>query len=225
MSLEMAADFADAVRLVATDPEVRSVVLTGEGEAFSAGGDLSELAQQTSWSAERIREHMGAFYRSFLSVIDLPVPTIAAVGGAAIGAGLALALACDIRYAAAGARVGTTYVNIGLFPGMGATHLLPYHVGHGEGARMLLTGAVMAAEEAPAGLFTEVVPRADVLPRALATAREIAGKSPSAVRMMKDVLRRRMKQGLEAALDAEALAQSVSFRSEEMKRALGVAKA
>lgn len=218
MSQRMAEEFPQAVAALRDDPALQVVVLTGAGKAFCAGGDLDDLFAQTDWPAERIRQHMGRFYRAFLSIIDLPVPTIAAINGAAIGAGYAVALACDLRYAAQGAKLGTTYINIGLFPGMGATHLLPYHAGHAVAAEMLLTGRLLSAEEAvPLGLVNRAVPAERLLAEVYDVAREIAQKSPSAVRGVKDVLRRRMQVGLERALDVEALSQTISFGSQEMK--------
>lgn len=218
MSQRMAEEFPLAVAELGEDPNLQVVVLTGAGNAFCAGGDLDDLFEQTDWPATRIQTHMGRFYRAFLSIIDLPVPTIAAINGAAIGAGYAVALGCDLRYAAQGAKIGTTYINIGLFPGMGATHLLPYHAGHAVAAEMLLTGRLLSAEEAAArGLLNRAVPREDLMTVVYDVAQEVASKSPTAVRGIKTVLRRRMTEGLERALDVEALAQTISFGSKEMK--------
>ena len=218
MSQEMALEFPRAISELSDDQDLQVVVLTGAGKSFCAGGDLDDLLEQTTWPPERIRRHMGEFYRAFLSIIDLPVPTIAAINGAAIGAGLAVALGCDLRYAAEGAKLGATYINIGLFPGMGATHLLPYHLGHAAAAELVLTGRVITAQEAATlGLVNRAVAPEELEETAFTVAREIASKSPSAVRAMKDVLRRRMADGLERALDVEALAQSISFRSDEMR--------
>jgi len=222
MTSEMAQEFPRAVADLGKDPDLQVVVLTGAGSAFCAGGDLDALREQTAWSPERNRRYMGAFYRAFLSILELPVPTIAAINGPAIGAGLGVALGCDLRYAAEGATMGTTYINIGLHPGMGATHLLPYHVGHAVAAEMLLTGRLLTAREAvSAGLVNRAVPAAELMDVTFAAARDIAAKSPSAVRGVKEILRRRMADGLERALDVEALAQTISFASEEMRSSLG----
>lgn len=218
MSQEMAREFPQAVAELAEDPGLQVVVLTGAGDAFCAGGDLDDLFLQTEWPAEKIQTYMGQFYRAFLSIIDLPVPTIAAINGPAIGAGYAVALGCDLRYGAQHATLGTTYINIGLFPGMGATHLLPYHAGHAVAAEMLLTGRLLTAEEAvPLGLLNRALPGDALMDEVYGVAREIAGKSPGTVRELKTVLRRRMTEGLERALDHEALAQTLSFGSDEMK--------
>lgn len=221
MSQEMAREFPLATADLAKDEELQVVILTGEGKAFCAGGDLDDLWEQTSWPAEQIRRYMGGFYRAFLSVVDLPVPTIAAINGPAIGAGFALALSCDLRFAAQGAKMGATYINIGLFPGMGATHLVPYHAGHAVAADMLLTGRLLTADEALSlGLLNGVAPQERLIERARSVATDIAAKSPSAVRAIKAVLRARMTEGLERALDVEALAQSISFASPDMRETL-----
>jgi enoyl-CoA hydratase/carnithine racemase len=221
MTHEMADEFPKAVAELALDQELQVVVLTGSGKAFCAGGDLDALKTQTGWTPEQNRVFMGHFYRAFLSVIKLPVPTIAAINGPAIGAGLCLALGCDIRYARQGAKLGATYMNIGLFPGMGATHLLPYHIGHARTAELLLTGRLLEAEEAAQqGLINRVLPAEQLLPYAYEVAGSIAAKSPSAVRAMKQVLQRQMLDGLDRALDVEALAQTISFGSAEMKAVL-----
>jgi enoyl-CoA hydratase/carnithine racemase len=221
MTPRMAEEFPQAVAELARDDALQVVVLTGRGSAFCAGGDLDALYEQTGWSPERNRAAMGAFYRAFLSILHLPVPTVAAINGPAIGAGLALALACDLRYAATDAKLGATYINIGLYPGMGATHLLPYHIGHARAAELLLTGRLLSAAEAEhLGLINRAVPREALAETVYGVAQEIAQKSPSAVRALKDALRRRMSDGLEAALDVEALAQTISFASTEMRSTL-----
>ena len=108
---------------------VAAIVLRGEGRAFSAGGDLDFLRARRADSPESNVTMMLAFYRRFLAVRRLPVPVVAAINGPAIGAGLCLALACDVRVAAASAQLGVTFTKLGLHPGMGATHFLPRIVG------------------------------------------------------------------------------------------------
>ena len=221
MTPVMAQEFPRAVAELGADPDLKVVVLTGAGTAFCAGGDLDALYDQTGWPPEQNRIYMGQFYRAFLSIIGLPVPTIAAINGPAIGAGFCLALGCDLRYAAQGAKMGATYINVGLHPGMGAMHLLPYHAGHAVAAELLLTGRLLTAEEAvPLGLINRAVPGDQLMDFAGGVAREIAAKSPSAVRGIKQALQRRMSEGLERALDVEALAQTISFASEEMRSIL-----
>src|SRR3712207_6053972 len=125
MSEQMTGSWVRAIDELAADPTVRVVVVTGAGTAFCSGGDTSWIASEPDATVDRLRSQMLPFYRAWLSIRRLEVPTIAAVNGAAIGAGLCLALACDIRYAATGARMGLPFVQLGMHAGMGGTYLLP----------------------------------------------------------------------------------------------------
>src|SRR5690349_11489690 len=158
MSDEMTASWVAAVDHLATDPTVRAVVVTGEGSAFCSGGNTSWIASEPDASVDQLRTRMLPFYRAWLSIRRLEVPTIAAVNGAAIGAGLCLALACDIRYAAAGAKLGVPFNKLGMHAGMAGTWLLPNVVGPAHARDLLLTGRVVEAEEALAlGLVSRVI--------------------------------------------------------------------
>jgi enoyl-CoA hydratase len=144
MTQAMGEAFAECVTELAADPEVRAVILTGAGRAFSAGGDLGMIGSRAREGAQRpglgrrgIRDAMRSFYKLFLSVRDLPCPTIAAVNGAAIGAGLCVALACDVRVASGEAKLGLNFTALGLHPGMGATWTLPRLVGPALAAEIL----------------------------------------------------------------------------------------
>src|SRR5215203_7173237 len=129
MSDEMTSSWVAAIDELAAEASLRAVVVTGEGSAFCAGGNTSWIAGEPDASVDRLRNRMLPFYRAWLSIRKLEVPTIAAVNGPAIGAGLCLALACDIRYAAEGAKLGAPFVKLGMNPGMAATYLLPNVVG------------------------------------------------------------------------------------------------
>ncbi|MEZ4291817.1 MAG: enoyl-CoA hydratase/isomerase family protein [Myxococcota bacterium] len=132
MTREMGEAFRDRIAGLAADDSIRALVLTGEGRAFSAGGDLDMLqakadqgaaAPGVAWRA--IRDEMASFYRLFLSLRDLACPTIAAINGHAIGAGLCVALGCDLRFVAREARLGLNFTRLGVHPGMAATWNLP----------------------------------------------------------------------------------------------------
>src|SRR3954451_8467892 len=114
MSDEMTASWVAAVADLASDRSLRAVVVTGEGSAFCSGGNTSWIASEPDATVDQLRSRMLPFYRSWLSIRTLEVPTIAAVNGAAIGAGLCLALACDLRFAAAGAKFGVPFVKLGM---------------------------------------------------------------------------------------------------------------
>ena len=153
MSPEMTSSWVTAIDELATDPSVRVVVVTGEGTAFCSGGITSWLAAEPDASVDELRTRMIAFYRAWLSIRRLEVPTIAAINGATIGAGLCMALACDIRYATDSAKLGMPFLKLGLHPGMAGTFLLPNAVGAAAARDLLLTGRLVqgAARGLPGG--------------------------------------------------------------------------
>src|SRR5690348_12872094 len=148
MSDGMTASWTRAIDELAADPDVRVVVVTGEGSAFCSGGNPAWIAGEPDAEVDYLRTRMIAFYRAWLAIRRLEVPTIAAVNGHAVGAGLCLALACDIRYAAAGAKLSVPFVKLGMHPGMAATYLLPNAVGDAAARELLLTGRAVDAHEA-----------------------------------------------------------------------------
>jgi enoyl-CoA hydratase len=162
---------------------------------------------------------MRAFYESFLSIREVPVPTIAALHGHALGAGLCFALGCDIRIAADDAKMGVTFVRVGLHPGMGATHLLERAIGAACSADLLLTGRVVdALEGLRMGLVSAVYPAQDLLAAARRLAEQLASAAPVALRQTKDTLRR--SRSLDDALDREALCQAIDYASGDVSEAI-----
>ncbi len=217
MSEAMTDAWCRALAELGDDPGVRCVVVTGAGRAFSSGGDLSWIAGRNRVEVPALREHMMAFYRTWLAVRDLEVPTIAAVNGPAVGAGLCLALACDLRYAADGARLIAPFTRLGLHPGMAATYLLPEAAGLPLAREMLFTGrAVTGAEAAAHGLVNRAVPAERVLDEALGVAAAIAANAPVATRLTKAALAGGGRPDLEAALRWESLAQSVTMATRDL---------
>lgn len=199
------------------DPGVRCVVVTGAGSAFSSGGDLSWIAERNAVDVPSLRDHMLAFYRTWLAVRDLEVPTIAAVNGPAVGAGLCLALACDLRYAADDARLIAPFTRLGIHPGMAATYLLPEAAGLPLAREMLFTGrAVTGRQAAAAGLVNRAVAGDRVLDEALGVAADIARNAPVATRLTKAALAGGGHPGLEAALRWESLAQPVTMATRDL---------
>jgi len=225
MTPELTEEFPRAVDEIRKDSGVRALVLTNTGTTFCAGGDLRTLEAQLDWTPEENRRFMGDFYRAYLSILRVDVPTIAALNGHAIGAGLAMALGCDLRFASEQAKLGVTFLNLGLHPGMGTTHLLPRAVGYANAADLIFTCRMVDADEAlRMGLVSRVLPADGLLEAALATAREIAAKPASGMRMAKRALVQQKLAGLEAALDHEATAQMSSFNSDEMRQAIAQLK-
>jgi enoyl-CoA hydratase len=227
MSDAMTASWARLMPALAADAELRCVVVTGAGPAFCAGGDLSWLASLAGGSTsagatvDALRSRMLTFYRSWLAVRQLEVPTVAAVNGAAIGAGLALALACDLRYAADDAKLAVPFTSLGLHPGMATTWLLPDVAGLAVARELLLTGRVVTGAAAVGlGLATAAVPRERVLEHALAVAGQVAAAAPVATRLTTMALRGGGHAGLEEALQWEALAQPVTLATEDLQEGL-----
>lgn len=219
MSESMAGEFSSLINTLRPQAsKLKCLILTGAGKAFSAGGDLKMLEDKQKLSGEENRLRMLSFYDSFLSILDLGVPIIAAINGAAIGAGLCLASACDIRIAAAEAKLGFTFAKIGLHPGMGATFFLPKVVGIGAASELLLTGRVIDANRAlELGLVSKVVPAADVAKEANGLAQEICACGPEAIRQLVESLRGSGGFSLQQALNREASCQAINYRSEEFK--------
>src|SRR5688500_4973755 len=218
MSDEMTASWVAAIDDLAADPTVRAVVVTGEGSAFCSGGNTGWIASEPDATVDYLRTRMIAFYRAWLAIRSLEVPTIAAVNGAAIGAGLCLALACDIRYAAASARLGAPFVKLGMHPGMAATWLLPEAVGLGAARDLLLTGRTVDADEAlRLGLVSRVVDDASFRDEVLATATDVAASAPIASRLTKLALADGGHASFDASLQWEALAQPMTLATEDLQ--------
>lgn len=221
MSAAMTAAWVAAIDELAADRSVRAVVVTGSGSAFCSGGDTAWIAGEPDASVDELRTRMLAFYRSWLSIRRLEVPTIAALNGPAVGAGLCLALACDLRYAAAGARLGVPFVRLGMHPGMAGTHLLPEVVGPAHARDLMLTGRMVETDEAlRMGLVSAVHEPEGFLEEVLATARSIAETAPIASRLTKLALADGGHADLEAALQWEAMAQPITLATEDLQEGI-----
>jgi len=197
---------------------MRAVVLTGSGKAFSAGGDLEFLLDRHRDTPENNIEIMQGFYRRFLIMRALPVPVIGAINGAAIGAGLCLALGgCDIRVASTQAQMGLTFVKLGLHPGMAATHFLPQIAGPQVASELMLTGKVIGAAEAKAkNIVADVAD--DALALAMDMAADICLAAPVSVQTCVQTLRGQQNVGLAEAFLREATAQSICYPTADLER-------
>ncbi|EYF08632.1 enoyl-CoA hydratase/isomerase family protein [Chondromyces apiculatus] len=220
MTPELGDALAARVLELKKDPDLRAVVLTGAGDAFSAGGDLSMLERLRQASFAEARAFMMGFYQRYLSLTELPVPVIAAVRGPAIGAGLCVALAADLLIVDEDARLALNFVQLGLHPGMGATYLASRKVGAQRAADLLLTGRRFTGRDAVAwGMALEATPAEAVLPRAQALAAQIAENAPLAIRALKSELGLD-RAALLTALDREAYEQAVSYGSADLGEGL-----
>jgi enoyl-CoA hydratase len=168
---------------------------------------------------------MRSFYKLFLSVRDLPVPTIAAINGAAVGAGFCVALGCDMRIISNRAKVGLNFTKLGLHPGMAATWTLPRLVGPGLAAELLFSSRVVDGEEAARiGLVNRALPAEEVLPAARALAEDIALCAPLANRAVKRALERSLGASLEDQLSFEASEQAINFEGEDVHEGIAAVR-
>lgn len=219
MTPAMGAEIRDAVALINARDETRVVIVSGAGRAFSAGGSLKSIQEEVS-------EEPGAgpglgggsnFYRLYLSVRDLGAPSIAAINGHAIGAGLCFALGCDMRVIKTGARVGMTFVKLGIHPGMAATWTLPRLIGPARAAELLYSGRLIdAAAAVEWGIASrEADEDFDRVVEDLAV--EIAAAGPIAVKATKRTVRGTFERSLDEALDLESAEQEVTFRTADAR--------
>lgn len=204
VSVEIAGALADACEELDADENCRAIVLATEGKSFSAGADLRGDAGEEGKARTDVRELYGHAVRLFA----VKTPIIAAVQGAAVGAGLGLALVADFRVAAPEARFAANFVKLGFHPGFGITHTLPRLVGQQRASLMMLTGRRIKAEEALAwGLVDEMAPLEELRDAAHAFAAEIAEAAPLAVKSTRATLRASLAEAVRAQTEIERTEQ------------------
>jgi len=212
---ELTEQLRDALTRLAAADDVRAVVVSGHGErAFSAGSHIGEFEGLRGRVAEGKLLLEKLVYRQ---LANLPMPTIAAIEGDALGGGLELALCCDIRIASERAKLGLPEVRLAVLPGSGGTQRLPRVVGPARAKELILTGRILGAAEAERiGLVNAVVPAGEALAAADAMAAEIAERGPLAVREAKRLIDSALDLDLDAGLAAELDASERIFDSEDM---------
>lgn len=212
-------ELGDCFRALATDPDLRCVILSGAGEkAFVAGADIAAMSKLTPWQA---RAFAAAGHETAAAIESLPVPVIAAVNGFALGGGLELALCADFIYASAKAKLGFPEVGLGVIPGFGGTHRLATRVGIARAREMIYTGRVITAAEAAAwGLANAVTEPDALLPTVQALATTIASKSPLGVAEAKRAMRISQGLPLERALVMEQELFAGLFATEDQKEGM-----
>ncbi|HVS61930.1 MAG TPA: enoyl-CoA hydratase/isomerase family protein [Thermoanaerobaculia bacterium] len=220
MSTEMGREIRAAVDAINRDDAARVVVVRGAGKAFSGGGDLQSLEEEAAAATEGRARGPGlgggrTFYSLFLSVRDLRVPSIAAINGHAIGAGLCFALGCDLRIIHEKAKVGMTFVKVGIHPGMAATWNLPRLIGPARAAELLYSGRLLDAAEAVSWGIASRSAGDDFDQVVDELAGQIASCAPVAVRLVKQTLRGTFDRDIDAALALEADQQAATFRTHD----------
>lgn len=206
--------FLERLSEIKADRDIRAVVLTGAGKAFSAGGNVKHMRDKTDMFAGGPASIRDAYLDGILKVppafYGLDRPVIAAVNGAAYGAALDLVCMCDIRLASPDAKFGAPFVKIGIAPGDGAAWFLPRVIGPSNAAEMLFTGEPVGAERAlEMGLLGRIVPSPDLVKEAQALAGKIAVNAPTALRLTKRLMREGANQSLDSHLQLCAAYQAI----------------
>jgi enoyl-CoA hydratase/carnithine racemase len=215
----------DAIQASDADLSTRVIILTGAGPAFSTGGDVNAMkvggGLVDANPVQTRQNYRRGIQRLPLLFEQIEVPVIAAVNGAAIGAGCDLACMCDIRIASESARFAESFVKLGIVPGDGGAWLLPRVVGFSKACELAFTGDVISAAEALAcGLVSQVVPDSDLLAAAGALAARIAANPPHAVRMTKRLMREARLSPLSVILELSAATQALSHTTADHAEAV-----
>lgn len=225
MTFEMAGQFRELTADLASDSSVAAVVVSGVDGSFCSGGDLSWLGDGASTPVSELRSRMRYFYESFLSLSDINVPTIAAVDGPAIGAGMAFASSADLRVVAECAKVGVPFTHLGLHPGMASTFTLPQLVGKTMAQDLFLTGRILSGQEClDSGFASRLTETGGAVEEGLRMARRVAGAAPIATELTLKTLRS-AATSRQQAVEWEALAQPVTMQTADAVRGLKAAAA
>lgn len=216
ITLELAHDWRAALEQAAGDEQVRCLVITGAGRGFCAGADLKTI--QSKPVGDLLRQD----YHPILKLItETPKPVLAAINGAAVGAGANFALACDMRHMAGNASFGEVFVRIGVIPDSGGHYFLPRIVGVAKAFELMATGEIIGADEAKRlGLVNRVFPAEELMPRTQEFAERLAQAPTLVIGMIKQGLRHTFMQDLDAVLDFEANGQDRAARSEDYQEGI-----
>lgn len=221
-STELVDDIPNAIEWANASPEISVLIMTGEGSAFSAGGNIKTMGERAKSPPHVLQQnYRRGIQRIPLALEAAEIPVIAAVNGPAIGAGFDMANMCDIRIGSTNAQFGETFVNLGIVPGDGGAWFLQRLLGYQCAADLVFTGRIVKAEEAKQiGILLEVTTPEELLPRALAIAGKIAAKPPLAVRYNKKLMKLAQRQDLEEHLDVCAAYQAICHKTEDHAEAL-----
>ncbi len=201
-SPEMIRLYREYLETAKADDDVRVIVVTGNGDTFCSGGDIRDMAEGRLKSWDMKRFLWEGVHRIIFTLEDLDKPVIAAINGAAMGAGLDMALMCDLRVASERSKLAESYISLGLVPGDGGAYFLPRLVGLSKALELLFTGDVMTAQEALSlGIVNRVVPHEHLIKETMQLAGKIAQKPPIALRMMKRAVYQAQTSTLPSHLD------------------------
>ena len=219
MSLEMRAGLADAFEGFAKDDNVRAVIVTGKGKAFSAGGDVKGWNDPND--ENRMQKIMESAHRAVKAIYSLEKPIIAMVNGDAVGAGCNLALACDLIIASENARFGEVFVKIGLGPDWGGAYILPRLIGMARAKELLFTGKLLGAKEAlEMGLINDVAPQQELEETAMKLAEKLSQSATIAIGKTKKFLQKAWQMDIIESLEYEADMQKELMETTDHQQAV-----
>jgi enoyl-CoA hydratase len=218
MTPEMGDAIAKIVPELNANSQLRVVLITGAGRAFSAGGNLQFILDHTQKSFAQNKREMIEFYSKFMKLRDIEVPTIAVINGHAIGAGLLIALACDLRYAVKEAKLAVNFAKIGLSSGMGGLYWLTKLVGPAFAAELMFTAKTFSAEDAyRLGLLNGAYPAQALEAKVYEVTEQIVANAPLALKIMKKGIQKAVTGRLQEIFEYESEGQAKSFATEDLK--------
>lgn len=218
-------DIVTTVNWANTTPDVSVLIITGEGSAFSSGGNVKDMRDKSGTFGGSPVEIQDQYRRTIqqipLALHSVEIPVIAAVNGAAVGAGFDLACMCDFRIASTRAKVSEAFINLGIIPGDGGAWFLQRLIGYQKAAELTLTGRLVRADEAlKLGLFLEVVEPDTLIPRAFELAFQMADKPPQALRLTKRLMKLAQRTELPDFLDLCAGFQAMAHHTDDHMEAV-----
>ena len=221
-STDLVNDIPNAIEWVNANPEVSVLIMTGEGSAFSAGGNIKTMGERSKAPPFVLQQnYKRGIQRIPLALEAAEIPVIAAVNGPAIGAGFDMANMCDIRIGSTSAQFGVTFINLGIVPGDGGAWFLQRLLGYQRAADLVFSGRIVKAEEAQQiGILLEVTTPEELMPRAMEIAGRIAAKPPLAVRYNKRLMKLAQRQNLEEHLEVCSAFQAICHKTEDHAEAL-----
>jgi len=214
---DMGRDFLKIMTKLKKQKDVRVVILTGAGRAFSSGGNLDMLTAKTKKTAAINQKELKKFYSLFLSLRDIPQPVIAAINGPAVGAGFCLALACDFRYASTEAKLGANFARLGLAPGMGGTFLVTRLAGCTRASEILMLGDILTAEKSlHYGLLNDIFQPSELMDRVQQIAKQLSQNAPISLGMIKKGIQKALTGSLTQLFDYDSKSQAACFKAKDI---------
>lgn len=216
--MEMREELLHILENVENDDQVKCIIITGNGKAFSAGGDLSALKKLKTLEG---RKRLQKGHKLILKMLEIEKPIIAAVNGAAAGAGFNLTLLCDLIIASDKAFFVQSFSNVGLIPDFGGIHFLPLLIGPHRAKELMFMGERISAEKAyELGIVNQVVPSGSLLEETFELAKKLSRKSPISIGMTKKIMNHHLNTKLEILLELEAQSQDICFQTEDFQEGI-----